>query len=414
VLREVTLNPSPDSFSLLFTPLTRLLMQKFREEGSELRIVGGAVRDCLLGQPPNDIDFSTPALPSDVITWIQQIGLHAIPTGILFGTITAYEKSTRRAFEITTLRRDLRTDGRYASVEFTTQWPEDAARRDFTINALYCDDQGILHDFFGGRKDLAAGRLRFIGNPQKRIDEDHLRILRYFRFWSQFGRAMPETALLRLLEEAAPRLQTLSGERIWKELQAILTTARFGEALWLMRRVLAPILGVICPSLSAYTFWDHPLLQNPFLRLSFFIPSITAYRLIKERLHFSHKESIDLRTLILYEQYDVRRAEERLRHALRLPLQELCSLRLAADVVHAVFAGILEEKEALSVLDDIAATDFPQFPIGGKELIPLGIPPGPTMGQILRETHTWWVSENGQPAQEECLVVAQNIYQSIL
>jgi poly(A) polymerase len=388
-------------------------MQKFREEGSELRFVGGAVRDCLLNRSPSDIDFSTPALPSAVTTWIQQIGLRAIPTGVLFGTITARDESTKQTFEITTLRRDVRTDGRYASVQFTSQWFEDAVRRDFTINALYCDDQGRLYDFFEGEKDLIAGRIRFIGNPHDRIAEDHLRILRYFRFWARFGRVTPEAELLHLLEKAAPKLQTLSGGRIWKELQAILITARFRETLWLMRRILAPLFGTTSAPLPAYAFWDHPLLQDPLLRLSFFITSMTAYRLIKDRLHLSNKEAIKLRTLLLYEPYDVRNPEERLRRALAQPSQELFPLRLAVDVVHAVMTGTLEEKDALPLFDEMGKMDFPKFPLGGSDLIQIGVPSGPVIGHVLAKTRAWWVSQNGKPKRDECLTAAQKIYQDV-
>jgi poly(A) polymerase len=400
-------------FSPLFTEIAKLLMQRFRAEGSELRFVGGAVRDCLLGRCPNDIDFSTPALPGDVIRLIQQAGLTAIPSGIQFGTITAYDERTKRKFEITTLRRDVRTNGRYASVEFTKRWDEDAARRDLTINALYCDDRGRLYDFFDGETDLAEGRIHFIGDPQDRISEDYLRILRYFRFWCLFGRKPPEPELLRLLEKKSQHLHILSGERIWRELRGILMSPRFSEACWMMRRILAPFLGTSYLHPPSYDFWDHSLLQDPLLRLSVLLPSDTAYRAVKARLHLSNSEATKLHSLCCYETYDVRNSEERLRRALEIPQQDLHLQCLATDVVQAVLKGFVAEEEAVPLLDKIAATVFPIFPLKGEDLLRVGIPAGPIMGRILKETHAWWIKKNGLPTREECLKLTKKMHQEI-
>ncbi|MDR0406807.1 MAG: CCA tRNA nucleotidyltransferase [Holosporales bacterium] len=401
-----------DPFSSLFTPVTQALMQKFREEGSELRFVGGAVRDCLLGLPPKDIDFSTPALPDSVMRWVQQIGLQAVPTGVLFGTITACAP-TKETFEITTLRRDIWTNGRHASIEFSSSWVEDASRRDFTINALYCDDRGRLYDFFDGEKDLEEGYIRFIGDPQERIAEDFLRILRYFRFWAHFGRIAPNADLLRLLEESAFQLEKLSGERIWKELREILLAARFAKTFWLMRRVLASMLGMGFPHVAKYSFWDHSLFQDPLLRLSLGITSETSYQFIKTRLHLSDKEARKLHAFISYEIYNARDAEKRLCRALKIPQENLRPACLAIDVARTVLSDELKEEEAFPILDAITTTTFPSFPLTGNSLIENGIYPGFLMGEILKKTRLWWISKGGTPTKEECLTIALKINKDI-
>ncbi|MDR1267230.1 MAG: hypothetical protein LBJ70_02490 [Holosporales bacterium] len=392
----------------LFTETTCALMCKFRKEGSCLRVVGGAVRDCLRGDAPADIDFCTPALPDAVSLWIQQMGWRALPTGVLFGTITA-RAPTGEMFEITTLRRDLRSDGRYASVEFTSSWFEDAARRDFTINALSCDENGALYDFFDGLQDLQEGRVHFIGDPQDRIEEDHLRILRYFRFWARFGHVAPEPNLLKLLESSALLLESLSGERLWKELLGILATARFGEAFWLMNRILGPILGIVFPKPLSRAFWEHPLLRNPLLRLSIGLPSEASYRLACRRLHLSKVEAKHLGIFLSREPYDVQVREERLQRVLLQCPQGGCAERLAADIVHAVLRKQLAEEEALDLLNDVAQTVFPVFPLTGSLLLAAGMPPGASMGEILEKTHRWWAANNGEPDQAACLAMALQV-----
>ncbi|HEX7874819.1 MAG TPA: CCA tRNA nucleotidyltransferase, partial [Sphingobium sp.] len=156
--------------------------------GAEARFVGGAVRDSLLGIAVKDVDIATLHRPEEVMHRLKAAGIRAVPTGIAHGTVTAIIPSG--PVEITTLRHDIATDGRHATVAFASDWQEDAARRDFTMNALYADPEtGVLHDYFGGRGDLMAARVRFIGDARARIDEDHLRILRYFRFLARFGHA---------------------------------------------------------------------------------------------------------------------------------------------------------------------------------------------------------------------------------
>ena len=221
---------------------TRVLLDALQAAGIEARFVGGVVRDALLGRESADIDLATPALPEEIIAALEKAGIKAVPTGIAHGTVTAVVPP--RHFEITTLRRDVETYGRRARVAFDADWSEDAARRDFTINALYLDPGGIVHDPVGGLEDLAAHRIRFVGEPAKRIAEDVLRVLRYYRFEARFGRGEGDAAAREACRDAVPLLPTLSAERVAQEVLRLLAVADPVPALRMMREdeVLAAIL----------------------------------------------------------------------------------------------------------------------------------------------------------------------------
>jgi poly(A) polymerase len=197
-------------------PAFRKVVDSLRVDGAPPRIVGGAVRDALLGLAVSDVDLATPLLPEDIVQRLETARIKAVPTGIDHGTITAV--SDGRTFEITTLRRDVETDGRRATVAFSSDWQEDAARRDFTINALYADpDDGKIIDYFGGLADLESGLVRFIGDAGQRIAEDHLRILRLFRFHARFGKGPIDPDALSAARANASKLMALSRERIADE-----------------------------------------------------------------------------------------------------------------------------------------------------------------------------------------------------
>jgi poly(A) polymerase len=198
------------------------------------RAVGGVVRDALAGRAVADLDLATPDRPEEVMAALTDAGIRVIPTGLDHGTVTALAGT--RPIEITTLRRDVATDGRRATVAFTDDWREDAARRDFTINAMSMEPDGTVHDWFGGFEDLAAGRVRFVGDPATRLAEDHLRALRFFRFQARYGRGEPDGATLAAIAEAAPLVGRLSAERLWSELKRILAAPDPEAAIALMRR----------------------------------------------------------------------------------------------------------------------------------------------------------------------------------
>jgi poly(A) polymerase len=235
---------SPAAHALLVTTRTRAIMNTLTRNGGDARFVGGAVRNAILGEKVADIDIATPLLPQDVIQRLQKAGFGAVPTGLEHGTITAVVRG--RPFEITTLRRDVSTDGRRATVAFTTDWAEDAARRDFTMNALYASAKGEVFDYVGGLADLRARIVRFVGDPRTRIREDYLRILRLFRFHAWYGKGELDAAAFAAAAAEKAGLKLLSGERVQKELLRLLQAKAPVPALQAMQR--ASILAEILPA----------------------------------------------------------------------------------------------------------------------------------------------------------------------
>src|SRR3954464_10563911 len=224
-------------------PGMKRLLGALGAEAGETRYVGGCVRDTLLGLEVNDVDLATRLTPENVIARLGKAGIKAVPTGLAHGTITAVIGGA--PVEVTTLRRDVATDGRRATIAYTGDWREDAARRDFTINALLADPRtGEIFDFFGGQEDLQVGLVRFIGEPLNRIAEDHLRILRFFRFHARFGAGQPDPAALDACAARADDLMALSRERIADELTKLLALPDPAGAVRLMieRDILKPVL----------------------------------------------------------------------------------------------------------------------------------------------------------------------------
>ncbi|MCH7958052.1 MAG: CCA tRNA nucleotidyltransferase, partial [Proteobacteria bacterium] len=214
-------------------PETVAVVEALAAEGAEVRFVGGCVRDAVLQRPVEDIDIATPEPPERVIALLGKAGIKAIPTGIEHGTVTAVIGEAR--FEITTLRVDVETDGRRAKVAFTDDWTADAARRDFTINTLSCTLAGDIYDPMGGLDDLGRRRVRFVGNAEKRIEEDVLRLLRFFRMYAVYGRPPPDIEALAACRALAPRLPGLSGERVRDEVFRILMAPDAADTVVLMR-----------------------------------------------------------------------------------------------------------------------------------------------------------------------------------
>ncbi|WP_035371496.1 CCA tRNA nucleotidyltransferase, partial [Acetobacter papayae] len=234
----------------------------------QARLVGGVVRDLLVGRRVADIDMAVPLAPEQVMERLRAAGVVAVPTGLAHGTVTAVVDGL--PCEITTLRRDLLTDGRHAVVAWTDDWQQDAARRDFTFNALFLDQVGRLYDWFGGQADLRAGCVRFVGDAQSRIEEDALRILRFFRFQARYGKGEPAADTVAVLGRTAALLTGLSVERVWSELRQILALAQVMPVMRLMAQtgVLAVILpeGVTLDRLEALEACQPP--PDALLRLA--------------------------------------------------------------------------------------------------------------------------------------------------
>jgi poly(A) polymerase len=380
--------------ALLTKPDVRRMFEVFDGAGEETRIAGGAVRDALLGRSPAEIDFATTALPDEVVRRAASAGLKSAPTGIEHGTVTIIIDS--RPFEITTLRRDVETYGRHAKVAFGRDWAEDARRRDLTINGLFLDGAGKVHDFVGGEADLAARRVRFIGNARTRIREDYLRILRFFRFASGFGEGPPDGDAMSAAIAERHGLDQLSRERVRAELLKFLTTPRAAEIAVLMADAgfFGQVLGGVARPrrLKKLAAIEAALGRAPdaVLRLgalSLFIAE-NAERL-RDRLRLSNEESARLRAMARHvvtpELDDTARktALYRLRNAAYHDSVMFCWA--ASDAVPDDGAW----RELLALPEKWRA---PQFPVNGTDLAVHGIKPGPDMGALLRMLEDKWIA----------------------
>ncbi|MFM9977279.1 MAG: CCA tRNA nucleotidyltransferase [Sphingomonadaceae bacterium] len=353
--------------------------------GETTRLIGGAVRDSLLGLPVNDIDMATRLLPDAVIACLEAAQIKAVPTGIAHGTVTAV--TAGGPVEVTTLRRDIETDGRHARVAFTDDWEADAARRDFTINALSANPEtGAVHDYFGGIDDLAAGRVRFIGAPLARIAEDRLRILRFFRFHARFGKGAPDPAAYDACAARANDLMALSRERIAMELLKLLGTDGCADAIGLMvaRDILKPVLPEITTSeLLARLVMREATMGisgDPVRRLAALIgPDPALAHDIAMRLRFSKEQT--------------RRLAAACGRTASSTALAAMAYRLGA--IGAIDRLLLGDGNA----DDIAVLrswEKPVFPIGGGALVARGLDQGPVVARTLSAIESAWI-DSGFP-----------------
>ena len=345
------------------------------------RVVGGAVRDALAGRAVADLDLATPDAPEVVIAALQQAGVKVVPTGLAHGTVTAVVSG--RGFEVTTLRRDVETDGRHAVVAFTTDWQQDASRRDFTINAMSMSRDGAVFDYFGGAADLAAGRIRFVGDPATRIAEDYLRILRFFRFYARFGPVPPDPGTLAALQAGIPGLGRLSIERVWHELRRILAAPDPSEAVGLMDRL--GIWAAVAPE-AALVSRLAGLPPDPVLRLAAMLTGDALA--LATRLKMSNEDRDRLVRLVATP--SPRGSDADLR-------------RLLAD--HA--PGDLIDRTWLDGDADVrrrlSGMRRPVFPLEGRHVVALGVPAGPAVGALLREVRQWWLDGGCVADRTACL-----------
>jgi poly(A) polymerase len=350
----------------------------------DTRVVGGAVRDTLLGGIVSDIDLATRLDPKDVLSLLERAQIKAVPTGLAHGTITAVLADG--PVEVTTLRRDLSTDGRHAVVAFTDDWREDAARRDFTINALYADAvTGTLFDYFGGIDDLAAGRVRFIGDPIQRIAEDHLRILRFFRFHARFG-DVPDPDGLAACIARANDLMALSRERIAAELLKLLVAPGAVATLETMiaHGILLPVLPEITPTgvEQLATVAHHEvaagLAPDPLRRLAAVLPHDPAVgEAIANRLKLSNAQ------------------RKRIIAALGPTENTPAALayRLGRDSALDRWLLTTGGAEAVAGARAIAGFVIPAFPLSGGALVERGVGKGPDVARMLRQVEAQWIAE---------------------
>ncbi|CAJ0863253.1 hypothetical protein AMST5_01564 [freshwater sediment metagenome] len=382
---------------LLDDPRLATLFAALAKTGAETRVVGGAVRDALFGLPPHEIDLATTALPEAVMAAAQAAGLKGVPTGIEHGTVTIVVAGT--PFEVTTLREDVQTDGRYAIVRFGGDFEQDARRRDFTVNALSLTPDGKLHDYTGGLKDLAEKRIRFIGDAATRIREDYLRVLRFFRFNASHGEGGFDREGLHESILARDNLSRLSRERIRAEVVKMLPARRAPEIMRAMSQagIIEVLLGMGYPArlerLAAFETAREKK-GDALLRLAAFsVLNIEDADRLRDRLRLSNDEHARLaaaaRTLAPLHGRETPPPVSHLREMLFL-----AGSRAAADALALAFAesGASPDDpqwlEAASYLDE---TPAPVFPIKGADLNARGVAPGRQLGTVLKSLQAKWI-----------------------
>lgn len=382
------------------TGLDRLMGALDAAQGNA-RFVGGAVRDGLLGLAVNDLDIATTLDPHDVVERLKSKGIKAVPTGIDHGTITAVLPDG--PVEITTLRRDVSTDGRRAIIAYTDDWREDAARRDFTINALYADPlTGEVSDYFGGIADLKARRLRFIGDASARIAEDHLRILRYFRFLARYGDNELDSIAYDACVTDANKLMALSRERIADELLKLLGVAAPVHALHLM--VEGGILRPVLPEVDAAGIArverliareaEAGIAGSALRRLAALLPPDAGVaNSVGARLKLSNK------------------ARKRMVAAVEpIATVEVRALAYRIGVESAVDRLLIDPDQDISGLALLEGWTPPVLPIGGGALIARGLPPGPDVAKALHEVQCDWVAEDFPDADRVAEIADQIVW----
>lgn len=344
----------------------------------EARLVGGCVRDLLAGRPIADIDLATPDPPEKMMAALERCGLRTLPTGLAHGTITAI--SAGRPFEITTLRRDEETDGRHARVAWTDDFMQDAARRDFTINAMSLSRDGTLHDYFGGKDDLIAGTVRFVGEARRRVAEDFLRILRFFRFFARYGTPPADQAAVAAIIGGRTGLVSLSAERVWSELKRILAAPDPRHAVALMEKL--GVLPLVLPegadpaALNRLVAAGAP--PDPLLRLAaLFTGDIDP---LAERLKLSNAEQARLAMLRTGPSAHADDDDDTLRRLLAEEPAELLVNRLW-----------LRGDAPDTLRTRIENLPRPVFPLGGRDAMILGAAPGPHIGEALARVRDWWL-----------------------
>jgi tRNA nucleotidyltransferase/poly(A) polymerase len=378
--------------ALLARPGVRAVLAALDAPGEETRLIGGCVRDALLGSAASDIDLATTLLPEAVVEKTRAAGLKAVPTGIEHGTITVV--TPHEPVEVTTLREDVETDGRHAVVRFGGDFAQDAARRDFTINALSLGADGQLHDTTGGLDDLRAGRVRFIGEAQTRIREDALRILRFFRFHARFADGVPDAAALSACIAARDAIDGLSRERVRAEFLKLLLApgcvpvTAILSATGLLQRITGGVgeLGRLARSAAAG--------QPAPLRLAALgIHARHDAERLRDRLRLSKAEATQL---------DAYASAVAMLHAMsEIDIAEIRALAAShgsqtiRDAL-AILEGEPSPRLSEAAFDELSAMKEqgrdPVFPLVGADLVAAGVPPGRAIGRALAAAKAEWLA----------------------
>ncbi|MDE0387781.1 MAG: CCA tRNA nucleotidyltransferase [Rhodospirillales bacterium] len=400
------------------TPATRAVVEALTADDADVRFVGGCVRDALLDRESDDIDVGTPDPPERVLALLENAGIETrtVPRGIEHGTVTALADGEK--YEITTLRRDERTDGRHAEVAFTDDWREDAARRDFTINSMSAAPDGALFDYFGGQEDLSAGRVRFVGDPATRIAEDHLRLLRFFRFYAWYGEGEPDAAALTACKDAAHTIPLFSSDKI-----NAVPRLSFERA----QKELLKLLEAPDPSSSVRAMWASGVLARllpetqrtePLARLVAIESQVAQPDLIRRLAALNldtHEDNaerrVDTRLLAgvwLQTGVDAGRLFSIASEATALPAsldRRVQRSRIYQsgkerfrDAVLLAWARDTENEIAWrAMLETIEQWEAPTFPLTGADVLARGVPEGPEVGRLLKAAEDWWIDRDFTP-----------------
>ncbi|MDE5065181.1 CCA tRNA nucleotidyltransferase [Wolbachia endosymbiont of Drosophila tristis] len=385
---------------------TSLIIDAIEEFGGEARLVGGCVRDSILQRDVHDIDLATNLLPNQTIKALKLRNIKTIPTGLKHGTITAI--LNQRSFEITTLRHDVKCDGRHAKVEFTNNWQADASRRDFTFNALYADKHGHIYDYFGGIEDLKARRLNFIGNAEDRIKEDYLRILRAFRFHAKICVGDLSDEILSVCKKHSHMIQNLSGERIRDEILKLLECNDPFPTLKSMQE--SDVLQKIIPKEVKCEILSSPLLlgTDALVKLALLLRAtkkndrLSLGEYVSKFLRLSNKQKKKLLFLLSNDIKTELSEKEQKKYI------SLFGRELYCDLVK--ICGVESGENVDEYISFANTFNIPKFPLSGDDLISIGHQPGKSLGRNLELLKQHWEDSSYTLTKEELVLYAKNLF----
>lgn len=392
-MSDVSDIPSLAGAHWLADPALQAVMSAIAARGGEARVAGGAVRNALLGEEVTEVDLAASLTPEQVTEACMAQGMSVHPTGIDHGTVTVVAE--HRPFEVTTLRHDVETDGRRATVKFTDDWEADAMRRDFTMNALYCDANGRVYDFTGGHKDIQARRVVFVGEPEQRIAEDYLRILRFFRFHARYGEGAPDEAGLSACMRLKAGLDGLSAERIRQEMFKLMAAKGAVPTLKLMAE--SGILAHLLPYAEEWRVIGR-LPPDPLLRLAVLAREPLA---MKERWRLSNHEGRRLEAIsaLVAPTPGLRDMEQ------KIVLYQI-GPEAWADLVRIAWArsdAARDDAHWQNLLGLPQRWEIPAMPVSGGDLLAEGMNPGPQIGVTLKALEDWWVASGFAPGKQDLL-----------
>lgn len=389
----MTILPSLADQAWLREPSLQAVLRAIAAAGGEARVAGGAIRNALMGEEVTEVDLATTLPPEEVMRACADPGFAVHPTGLSHGTVTVV--ADHRPYEVTTLRHDIETDGRRAVVAFTDDWEADALRRDFTMNALYCDGAGKLFDYTDGYRDIQRRAVVFVGDPMQRIAEDYLRILRFFRFHARYGEGAPDAAGLDAATRMRAGLEQLSAERIRQEMFKLLVGKGAVPTLEIMAQ--HGILPHLLPHTEEWRVLER-LPPDPILRLAALAREPLALKALW-RLSNEEGERLEAIASLPPPSPALRPAEQRimLYHIGPQAWRDLTLLAWARSYAAA------EDAAWTALLTLPERWDIPVLPVTGRDLIAAGMSPGPEMGAALRRLEDWWVASDFKATGDELL-----------